>query len=40
MSGACLLPFGTSFVNYSHFLNLIERHDAIMYKMDIIKLDR
>jgi hypothetical protein len=40
MSGARLLTFGTSFANYSHFLNLIEHHDAIMYKMDVIKLDR
>jgi hypothetical protein len=38
--GARLLTFETLFVNYFYFLNLIERHDAIMYKMDVIKLDR
>ncbi|RIA87788.1 hypothetical protein C1645_877805 [Glomus cerebriforme] len=40
MSGARLLTFGTSAAQYLHFLNLIGRHDSIMYKNDVIKLDR
>ncbi|PKB96771.1 hypothetical protein RhiirA5_434269, partial [Rhizophagus irregularis] len=40
MSGARLLTFGNSSAQYSHFLNLIGRHDSIMYKNDVIKLDR
>jgi hypothetical protein len=40
MSGARLLTFGNSSARYSHFLNLIGRHDSIMYKNDVIKLDR
>jgi len=38
MSGARLLTFGTSSVWFQHFLNLINRHDSIMYKNDVIKL--
>ncbi|CAG8813637.1 22341_t:CDS:1, partial [Gigaspora rosea] len=40
MSGARLLTFGQSSARFQHFLNLINRYDSIMYKNDIIKLDR
>ena len=40
MSGARLLTFGTTSAQYSHFLSLIGRYDSIMYKNDVIKLDR
>ncbi|CAB4415318.1 unnamed protein product [Rhizophagus irregularis] len=40
MSGARLLTFETTSAQYSHFLSLIGRHDSIMYKNDVIKLDR
>lgn len=40
MSGARLLTFGKSSARFQHFLNLISRHDSIMYKNDVIKLDR
>ncbi|CAG8800317.1 26195_t:CDS:2, partial [Gigaspora margarita] len=40
MSDACLLTFGQSFTRFQHFLNLINRYDSIMYKNDVIKLDR
>ncbi|PKB94280.1 hypothetical protein RhiirA5_439152, partial [Rhizophagus irregularis] len=40
ISGARLLTFGTSSVQYDHFLTLINQHDSIMYKNDVIKLDK
>jgi hypothetical protein len=40
MSGARLLTFGTTSARYSHLLSLIGCYDSIMYKNDIIKLDR
>jgi hypothetical protein len=40
VSGARLLTFGTSSVRYDHLLALINQHDSIMYKNDIIKLDK
>jgi len=40
MSGVRLLTFGTSSARFQHFLPLINRHDSIMYKNDVIKLDR
>ncbi|EXX78932.1 hypothetical protein RirG_010490 [Rhizophagus irregularis DAOM 197198w] len=40
ISGARLLTFGTSSVRYDHFLTLINQHDSIMYKNDVIKLDK
>jgi hypothetical protein len=40
MSGARLLTFGTSSARFQHFLNLINSHDSIMYKNNVIKLDR
>ncbi|GES74758.1 hypothetical protein GLOIN_2v1772310 [Rhizophagus clarus] len=40
MSGARLLTFGNSSARYSHFLNLIGRYDSILYRNDVIKLDR
>jgi hypothetical protein len=40
MSGARLLTFGISSARYSHLLKLIGRHDSIMYRNDVIKLDR
>ena len=40
ISGARLLTFGTSSVRYDHLLTLIKQHDSIMYKNDVIKLDK
>lgn len=40
MSGARLLTFGKTSVQYSSFLQLINRHDSVMFKNDVIKLDR
>ncbi|GBB95371.1 hypothetical protein RclHR1_02520006 [Rhizophagus clarus] len=40
ISGARLLTFGTSSVRYDHFLTLINQHNSIMYKNDVIKLDK
>jgi len=40
MSGARLLTFGNSSVRFDHFLQLINQHNSILYKNDVIKLDR
>jgi hypothetical protein len=40
MSGARLLTFGNSSVRYDHLLQLINQHNSILYKNDIINLDR
>ncbi|POG69476.1 hypothetical protein GLOIN_2v1427013, partial [Rhizophagus irregularis DAOM 181602=DAOM 197198] len=40
ISGAQLLTFGISSVRYDHLLTLIKQHDSIMYKNDVIKLDK
>ncbi|PKB94761.1 hypothetical protein RhiirA5_264584, partial [Rhizophagus irregularis] len=40
ISGARLLTFGISSVRYDHLLTLIKQHDSIMYKNDVIKLDK
>src|SRR5947209_763435 len=40
MSGARLLTFGNSSARFDHFLQLINQHNSIMYKNDVIKLDR
>ena len=40
MSGARLLTFGNSSARFDNFLQLINRHDSILYKNDVIKLDR
>jgi hypothetical protein len=40
MSGARLLTFGNSSARYDHFLQLINQHNSIMFKNDVIKLDR
>ncbi|CAG8832987.1 30624_t:CDS:2, partial [Racocetra persica] len=39
MSEARLLTFGISSAQYSYLLNLIEYHDSIMYRNDVVKLD-
>ena len=39
MSGAWLLTFGNSSAWFDHFLQLINQHNSIMYKNDVIKLD-
>ena len=40
MSGARLLTFGNSSARYDHFLQLINQHNSVMFKNDVIKLDR
>lgn len=40
MSGARLLTFGNSSAWYDHFLQLINQNSSILYKNDVIKLDR
>ncbi|CAB4433755.1 unnamed protein product [Rhizophagus irregularis] len=40
MSGARLLTFGNSSARFDHFLQLINQYDSIMYKNDVINLDR
>ncbi|CAB4438414.1 unnamed protein product [Rhizophagus irregularis] len=40
MSGARLLTFGNSSVRYDQLLEQVNRHDSVMYKNDVIKLDR
>jgi hypothetical protein len=40
ISGARLLTFGNTSVQYSNFLQLINRHDSVMFKNNVIKLDR
>ncbi|PKY60938.1 hypothetical protein RhiirA4_308934, partial [Rhizophagus irregularis] len=40
MSGARLLTFGNSSARYDHFLQLINQNSSILYKNDVIKLDR
>ncbi|PKC01118.1 hypothetical protein RhiirA5_298692 [Rhizophagus irregularis] len=40
MSGARLLTFGNSSARFDHFLQLINQHNSILYKNDVIKLDR
>ncbi len=40
MSRAWLLTFGNSSAQFDHFLQLINQHDSILYKNDIINLDR
>ncbi|CAB4417771.1 unnamed protein product [Rhizophagus irregularis] len=40
ISGARLLTFGISSVRYDHLLTLIKQHNSIMYKNDVIKLDK
>jgi hypothetical protein len=40
MSGARLLTFGKSSARFQYLLSLIDRHDSIIYKNDVIKLDR
>ena len=39
MSGARLLTFGSSSARFDHFLQLINQHNSILYKNDVIKLD-
>ncbi|PKB94150.1 hypothetical protein RhiirA5_256377, partial [Rhizophagus irregularis] len=40
MSGAHLLTFGNSTVRFDQLLKLSLQEDSIMYKRDVIKLDR
>lgn len=40
MSGARLLTFGNSSARFDHFLQLINQYDSIMYKNDVINLER
>ena len=40
MSGARLLTLGNFSARFDHFLQLINQHDSILYKNDVIKLDR
>ncbi|EXX58814.1 hypothetical protein RirG_194570 [Rhizophagus irregularis DAOM 197198w] len=40
MSGARLLTFGNSSVRYDQLLEQVNRHDSVIYKNDVIKLDR
>jgi hypothetical protein len=40
MSGARLLIFGNSSIRYDHLLEQVNHYDSIMYKNDVIKLDR
>lgn len=40
MSGARVLSFGRSTVRFDHFLLISQRLDSVMYKQDVVKLDR
>ena len=40
MSGARLLTFGNSSARFDHFLQLIHQHNSVLYKNDVINLDR
>jgi hypothetical protein len=40
MSGARLLTFGNSSAQFDNFLQLINKPDSILYKNDVIKIDR
>ncbi|EXX59103.1 hypothetical protein RirG_191710 [Rhizophagus irregularis DAOM 197198w] len=40
MSGAQVLSFGRSTARFDHFLLISQRLDSVMYKQDIVKLDR
>lgn len=40
MSGARVLSLGRSTARFNHFLHLSQRTDSIMYKQDVVKLDR
>jgi hypothetical protein len=40
MSEARLLTLGNFSARFDHFLQLINQHDSILYKNDVIKLDR
>ncbi|PKC72713.1 hypothetical protein RhiirA1_389574 [Rhizophagus irregularis] len=40
MSGAQVLSFGRSTARFDHFLLISQRLDSVMYKQDVVKLDR
>ena len=40
MSGARVLSLGRSTARFNHFLHLSQQTDSIMYKQDVVKLDR
>ena len=40
MSGARLLSFGNSTVHYGQLFNLCQQPESILYRRDVIKLDR
>ena len=40
MSGARVLSLGRSTARFDHFLHISQRLDSVMYKQDVIKLDR
>ncbi|RHZ57120.1 hypothetical protein Glove_393g19 [Diversispora epigaea] len=40
MSGARVLTFGKHIANFKHFLNLVNSPTSVLYKNDVIKLDR
>ncbi|RHZ90226.1 hypothetical protein Glove_2g65 [Diversispora epigaea] len=40
MSGARVLTFGKYIANFEHFLNLVNSPTSVLYKNDVIKLDR
>ena len=40
ISGARLLTFGKSSVRYDHLLSLVNQPNSIIYKNDVIKLDK
>ncbi len=40
MSGACVLTFGKFTARFEQFLKLVDFSTSIMYKNDVIKLDR
>ncbi|RHZ45219.1 hypothetical protein Glove_683g1 [Diversispora epigaea] len=40
MSGARVLTFGKHIANFEHFLNLVNSPTSVLYKNDVIKLDR
>jgi hypothetical protein len=40
MSGAQVLSFGRLTARFDHFLLISQRLDSVMYKQDVVKLDR
>jgi len=40
MSGARVLTFGQNIANFEHFLQLVNLPSSILFKNDVIKLDR